>query len=857
MKSRPFASRTSFEACLPALAHCLLAVCALALCAPIAGGLDEQSAFDTLMKLQRTPNPPGNVLFEEGFEHGNLDQWTATPGVAVVDADTGRCARFTSSENIYEEIIVRAPIAVEPSHRVAILWRARLVSPGPALHIRIDFAKADGTKACESQQYRCQAGADWTENTCVVSDFFTPDTRTIILHFHHAPKDGAVSMLDAVRVVDLSDAAAEYIAAALEQAKGTAADAARRIAAFEPSPGADAWKGVVSRNADEIGARIERFAAMDFASPEFVDGSDEPVLYARRLADAADAIEAGWAHPAPVLTYSSKPISAVRVLPYGLELEGAPAAEATIHACPGERESASIVLWAPEDTPAVSAQPTDLTGPGGVIPASRVDIKIVKCWYQAWNGWRSGHFDRDRKVLVPELLLNDDSLVKVYLDKKRNYLRLAYKDGARYAPIDDPEPQPWGTSFTAEEFPVADAPGLLPFDLAAGQNKQLWLTVHVPADTPAGTYTGEIEFTAADAPLARFALTVQVLPFTLASPTTRYDADAPFTYSLYCWGYIHPENQPWISHWYKSEAQFRTELQAMYDHNIVSPTMIWPPTLVYGDKPRFRRQLAIMKDIGMAGRPLHLGDSGLIGAPTSPAELEALKENIRKTIGIAVQYGFTSVYFYGLDEATGDRLLGQRAAWQAVHEAGGKVMVSVFPGYFDKVGDLLDLANRAGDPAGEPVEKWHANGARLYNYANRQTTVENPEIHRRNYGLYLWALDFDGACTYCLMGSQGTLWNDFDQAATTRDHNFALPTTNGIVETLAFQGYREAADDLRYLTTLRQAIAQAATGSDAARATAAKAQAWIDALDVRAVDLDAARADMIRWILELRDSGAS
>lgn len=41
---------------------------------------------------------------------------------------------------------------------------------------------------------------------------------------------------------------------------------------------------------------------------------------------------------------------------------------------------------------------------------------------------------------------------------------------------------------------------------------------------------------------------------------------------------------------------------------------------------------------------------------------------------------------------------------------------------------------------------------------------------------------------------------------TYRDHNLTYPTADGVIDTLAWEGFREAVDDVRYLTTLENLL---------------------------------------------------
>jgi len=140
----------------------------------------------------------------------------------------------------------------------------------------------------------------------------------------------------------------------------------------------------------------------------------------------------------------------------------------------------------------------------------------------------------------------------------------------------------------------------------------------------------------------------------------------------------------------------------------------------------------------------------------------------------------------------------------------------------------------------------------VWNYANPQTPVEDPEVYRRNYGLYDWRLDLDGVCTYCFMDSSGTQWNDFD-CDSYRDHCLAYPTVDGVVGTLAIEGLREALDDVKYATALLTlADKLEPEGTAATRAEAKAAREWLDEVDTRQADLDAVRREMVRRIVGLK-----
>ena len=156
-----------------------------------------------------------------------------------------------------------------------------------------------------------------------------------------------------------------------------------------------------------------------------------------------------------------------------------------------------------------------------------------------------------------------------------------------------------------------------------------------------------------------------------------------------------------------------------------------------------------------------------------------------------------------MDEASGDVLRSERPAWEAVHQAEGKVFVAVGNNLnaVDSVGNLLDVAILANALNPTQAAKWHSYGHKIFSYANPQAGIENPEIYRKNYGFVLWNAGYDGTMNYAYQHGFGqSIWNDNDHY--TKDHVFAYPTSNGVIDTIQWEGWREGVDDTRYLATL-------------------------------------------------------
>ena len=91
------------------------------------------------------------------------------------------------------------------------------------------------------------------------------------------------------------------------------------------------------------------------------------------------------------------------------------------------------------------------------------------------------------------------------------------------------------------------------------------------------------------------------------------------------------------------------------------------------------------------------------------------------------------------------------------------------------------------------------------------------------------------------------------ESSVPRDPAFALATADGkLVEGPNYQGYRDAFDGVRYLSTLTVTAKQAQNrGGAAEKGIAAEALTWIEDIEPVTVDLDEMRATTIGYILEL------
>lgn len=495
-----------------------------------------------------------------------------------------------------------------------------------------------------------------------------------------------------------------------------------------------------------------------------------------------------------LVLYPWNPTSPEKILPFNYVLPAVPGNNLSIRACPNQFFSASFVMNAQDDVTNIGIIASDLhNAQGASISSDEINIRLVKVWYQA--GGDDIWYNIPGNVPAPELLLKDDSLVKVDRTNRINYLKVTINGSQQYIDISNPR----GTFPLNAE--IHESRVLQPFSLEKNENKQIWVTVHIPDKTPAGKYHGTITITTQSDKPVTLNLIVQVLPFSLEP--------APVEYALYYRGVLSYEVTKEIGSEQKSQAQYIVELKDMKDHGVQYPTIYSEDADKIGTELFLRNQSGLPDD--------HIFVMGIrTGNSTDTRILTRLGDTVRKWKTITSRYGFGDMYIYGIDEAEGDLLQSERPAWETVHQNGAKVFVACHSDAVDIVGDILDIAVVAGPLSTAQSGQWQAYGKKIFSYANPQVGIENPALYRRNYGFALWSSGYDGTMNYAYQHSYGDIWNDFDDAHY-RDHVFAYPTSDGVIDTVQWEGFREGVDDTRYIATLLK------TGADPAsvRATVA------------------------------------
>jgi len=494
-------------------------------------------------------------------------------------------------------------------------------------------------------------------------------------------------------------------------------------------------------------------------------------------------------HPGQaILPFPWEPITSTQVLPFNYEIPAPPGNTLSMTACRNEFEPTSFIINAQKDLSGITITVPNLYDvQGNTILSSAINIRLVKVWYQASekNIW----YTTPEHILTPELLINEDSLVNVDYVTKTNYLKVTINGVEQYIDISNP------SATFPSNAQIHDASSLQPFSLKANENKQLWLTVHVPNNTPPGDYYGNITISSPSEVPVVMNFSVRVLPFDLEP--------APVEYGLY---YSSKRTAP--SGYYKTAIQYQAELQDMKDHGVLYPT------LYQEDDSGLESALALRDAVGLPKDKIYLfsvhpEQDAYIGNAKDPAGLTKIANTVINWRNHTETYGYTNTYFYGMDEAKGDILLSQKPAWQTVHNNGGKIFVAGSGSELIQVVDILDTSVVGQTLNATQAGLWHDYGHKILSYGNPQVGIENPEIYRRNYGFTLWNAGYDGAMDYAYQDEWGqSIWNDYDAPQSSsgihyyRDHVFAYPTSKGVIDTIQWEGWREGVDDTRYVATL-------------------------------------------------------
>ena len=213
-------------------------------------------------------------------------------------------------------------------------------------------------------------------------------------------------------------------------------------------------------------------------------------------------------------------------------------------------------------------------------------------------------------------------------------------------------------------------------------------------------------------------------------------------------------------------------------------------------------------------------------------------------------------YSYGADEAPPAFVRAERATWREVQKAGGHTVVStVYHPYFLFNLDAGNIPRQPRTQSRLNADAMHAGNPDFIAawYGDPHSGPENPDYARRVYGWLTWRNNYDMFSQY-IVGRDD--WTEFYvwKEAFLRGLMIVYPQDDGYIDTLAWEATREAVDDIRYETYLKQLAEKARQSADVDTQYLGRAAAtWIGQVDYERSSLDALRQEMVERILALRE----
>ncbi len=606
-------------------------------------------------------------------------------------------------------------------------------------------------------------------------------------------------------------------------------------------------------------ATPEALAAAQQKLPQAAAATQYPALTAllrtlEKSAPTQDTITAlevsqDLAHAAPLpkttalIHYTVPAMAPAMRLPGAFPADGQALAPVSIIAAQDEYEPASFLLYSFQNIDTAQLSVSELKNASGEsFPKEDLDLKVVKVWYQNANAWFS-YFSDVGLTLVPELLLHDENLIRVDTQSQANYARIQSAAGPREVWIS--APNEIAVPFNHYDPGFVDAPSLKPVKLEAGRFKQFILTARTTAQTPPGLYKGVITVQSPGQADYTLPVTLKILPFTLPAPKAYLDLKKDFIVSL-------------MGNWPDlpiSHPAYLPTLKNLRRHNLLhtgpggAPTAALSAQYVPGIKAAgFDTSILLMRH-SLPWEGTHDG---------APFTFDQLM-NIRRASQswrtfFMTNFGHTNAYLCLGDEPTAAWVMKTRQVWRVVQEAGLKAQLAGHEHLYAKAGYILDLHQSAGSPdQGEHARQRQAIGhGHIGFYANQHNGSENPDFVRRQHGLQGYLAGLSAVDNYEFAYGP---WND-RATPLYKPMVLAYPISDGLVDTLAWEGFREAIDDIRYATKLKQ-LAQQAIDSGTADGDLTRVYAgrqtlqWLTLLDGSTVDLASARLEMIGKILKL------
>ena len=362
----------------------------------------------------------------------------------------------------------------------------------------------------------------------------------------------------------------------------------------------------------------------------------------------------------------------------------------------------------------------------------------------------------------------------------------------------------WLNSVGYVELPLF-LPLAVPDDLPADQTRQFWITVHVPEDAVPGLYRGVIEIFAKNAPARSVALEVDVVPIRLLTP--------PVAFGMYY-------NVGRIAQHYRGPRYQRMYLEDIKTHGMTSVTTYnGYPTPRDSEKSGFLpfgKEMELLREIGLPAKGIPLLYLGRFsGKGWGPRKLEKKRE----------EAGWPEFLYYVSDEPSSPEAI--EAAKKSLARFQGLSVRTVTAGLpVEELGRLYDvwIQKRPAVETQRRAKEW---GKELWAYDCRLKGA-TPIHDRYICGLLTWEQKLGGQWQWAYVHFEDRYVTPEGEWKGTESwrYGYVMPSAQGPIPTVGWEGRREGIDDYKYLYTLH-AMATKARRSEVSANRAAGAEGLV------------------------------
>ena len=136
---------------------------------------------------------------------------------------------------------------------------------------------------------------------------------------------------------------------------------------------------------------------------------------------------------------------------------------------------------------------------------------------------------------------------------------------------------------------------------------------------------------------------------------------------------------------------------------------------------------------------------------------EAFMPTLKIVTGLAKEFGYREVYFYGMDEVGGQQLQFQRTLFEMMRRANTPIPAKTFCAVH-KPTDVYDAVTCGSFPSAKDIKNYWSTGREVYIYANPHAGREQQAYtYRRNVGLLLYKSGVNGAGSYADYSEYGDI----------------------------------------------------------------------------------------------------